>query len=50
MKLMGIEAIYRKRRTMIPAKGHHLYLYLLAGIEHSDKMCAVFRPNHRQAA
>jgi len=29
MRLMGIEAIYRKRRTSIAAKGHQIYPYLL---------------------
>ena len=32
MHLMGIEAIYRKKRTSIPAKGHQIYPYLLAGV------------------
>ena len=32
MQLMGIEAIYRKRRTSIPAKGHQIYPYLLANV------------------
>jgi putative transposase len=29
MALMGIEAIYRKKRTSLPAKGHRIYPYLL---------------------
>src|SRR5512134_690477 len=29
MTLMGIEAIYRKRRTSLPATGHRIYPYLL---------------------
>jgi putative transposase len=29
MRLMGIEAIYRKRRTTIPEQGHTIYPYLL---------------------
>jgi len=29
MVLMGIEAIYRKKRTSVPAKGHRIYPYLL---------------------
>ena len=29
MVLMGIEAIYRKKRTSLPAKGHRIYPYLL---------------------
>jgi len=32
MHLMGIEAIYRKRRTSIAAKGHKIYPYLLANV------------------
>jgi putative transposase len=32
MHLMGIEAIYWKRRTSIPAKGHKIYPYLLANV------------------
>ncbi len=32
MRLMGIEAIYRKPRTSIPAKGHKIYPYLLRGV------------------
>jgi putative transposase len=38
MHLMGIEAIYRKKRTSIPAKGHKIYPYLLANL-------AIERPN-----
>jgi putative transposase len=38
MHLMGIEAIYRKRRTSIAAKGHKIYPYLLANV-------AIERPN-----
>ena len=38
MRLMGIEAIYRKKRTSIAAKGHKIYPYLLAGV-------AIERPN-----
>jgi putative transposase len=38
MQLMGIEAIYRKRRTSIAAKGHKIYPYLLANV-------AITRPN-----
>ena len=43
MRLMGVEAIYRKRRTSIPAKGHQIYPYLLAGV-------AIERPNQAWAA
>ena len=32
MRLMGIEAIYRKPRTSIPRKGHTIYPYLLANV------------------
>jgi putative transposase len=38
MRLMGIEAIYRKKRTSIPGKGHQVYPYLLGGV-------AIERPN-----
>jgi putative transposase len=33
MRRMGIEAIYRKRRTSIAQKGHKRYPYLLTGVE-----------------
>ena len=32
MKRMGIEAIYRRPRTTIPASGHKIYPYLLRGM------------------
>jgi putative transposase len=38
MRVMGIEAIYPKRRTTRPAKGHKLYPYLLRNV-------AIVRPN-----
>ena len=38
MRRMGIEAIYRKKRTTIPAKGHTIYPYLLRDV-------AIERPN-----
>jgi putative transposase len=38
MRLMGIEAIYRKKRTTIPGKGHRIYPYLLRDV-------AIDRPN-----
>jgi putative transposase len=38
MRLMGIEPIYRKKRTSIPGKGHTIYPYLLGGL-------AIERPN-----
>ena len=38
MRRMGIEAIYRKKRTSIAAKGHQIYPYLLANV-------AIERPN-----
>lgn len=43
MRLMGIEAIYRKRRTSIPARGHKIYPYLLRDL-------AIERPNQVWAA
>jgi len=43
MRLMGIEAIYRKKRTSIPGKGHKIYPYLLANL-------AIERPNQVWAA
>lgn len=38
MRLMGIEAIFRKKRTSIPEKGHKIYPYLLRDL-------AIERPN-----
>ena len=38
MRLMGLEAIYPKRRTSAPAPGHKIYPYLLRNVE-------VTRPN-----
>jgi putative transposase len=38
MRLMGIEAIYRKRRTTCPGAGHKIYPYLLRDVE-------ITRPN-----
>ena len=32
MALMGIEAIYRKKRTSLPGKGHKIYPYLLTNV------------------
>jgi putative transposase len=32
MRLMGIEAIYRKRRTSLPGQGHQVYPYLLGNL------------------
>lgn len=32
MRVMGIEAIYRKKRTSIPGKGHKIYPYLLRDV------------------
>jgi putative transposase len=32
LRLMGIEAIYRKRRTSLPGKGHRVYPYLLGNV------------------
>jgi putative transposase len=33
MRLMGLEAIYRRPRTSQPAAGHRVYPYLLKGVE-----------------
>jgi putative transposase len=33
MRTMGLEAIYRKRRTTRPAAGHRIYPYLLRNVE-----------------
>jgi len=43
MELMGIEAIYRKKRTSLPHKGHRIYPYLLRDV-------AIERPNQAWAA
>ena len=43
MRRMGIEAIYRKRRTSIAAKGHKIYPYLLRDV-------VIERPNQAWAA
>jgi putative transposase len=43
MRLMGIEAIYRKPRTSIPAQGHKIYPYLLGNV-------VIDRPNQAWAA
>jgi putative transposase len=42
MRLMGIEAIYRKRRTTIPEKGQRIYPYLLrdVAIDHPNQVWA----------
>ena len=32
MLLMGLEAIYRKKRTSLPDKGHRIYPYLLRDV------------------
>lgn len=32
LRLMGIEAIYPKRRTSLPGEGHEIYPYLLEGL------------------
>ena len=39
MRLMGIEAIYPKKRTTWPGAGHRIYPYLLRNVE-------VLRPDH----
>jgi putative transposase len=38
MRLMGLEALYPKRKTSIPGKGHRIYPYRLRGL-------AITRPN-----
>jgi putative transposase len=43
MRMMGIEALYRKPRTSIPARGATIYPYLLEGL-------AIQRPNQVWAA
>jgi len=43
MRVMGISALYPKRRTSFPGKGHKIYPYLLRGL-------AVVRPNQVWAA
>jgi putative transposase len=43
MQLMGIEAIYRKKRTSIPDQGHKIYPYLLRNV-------AIERPNQAWAS
>ena len=43
MRLMGLEAIYRKRRTSLPNKAHRIYPYLLRDV-------AIERPNQVWAA
>lgn len=43
MRQMGIEAIYRKKRTSIPEQGHKIYPYLLRDV-------AIERPNQVWAA
>lgn len=42
MRLMGIEALYPKKRTSQPGKGHKIYPYLLQGLEitHSNHVWA----------
>ena len=43
MRLMGLEAIYRKKRTTIPERGHRIYPYLLRDV-------SIERPNQVWAA
>lgn len=43
MRMMGIEAIYRKKRTSLPEKGHRIYPYLVRDV-------AIERPNQVWAA
>jgi putative transposase len=39
MRLMGLQAIYPKRKTTVPSKEHKTYQYLLRGLE-------ITHPNH----
>ena len=39
MRLMGVSALYPKRRTSLPGRGHKIYPYLLRDL-------AIERPNH----
>jgi putative transposase len=43
MRTMGLQAIYRRPRTSLPASGHKVYPYLLGGME-------ITRPNQVWAA
>jgi putative transposase len=43
MRRMGLETIYRKRRTSLPEKGHTIYPYLLSGV-------SIERPNQAWAS
>ena len=43
MRRMGLEAIYRKKRTSLPSKGHRTFPYLLGGL-------SIERPNQVWAA
>ena len=43
MRLMGLEAIYPRPRTSVPAPGHRIYPYLLRGVN-------IVRPNQVWAA
>lgn len=38
MRLMGIEAVYPKRRTTWPAAGHKIYPYLLRGMRSPNRI------------
>ncbi|MGB9430072.1 MAG: DDE-type integrase/transposase/recombinase [Gammaproteobacteria bacterium] len=42
MRLMGLETLYRKPRTSVPALGHRVYPYLLSGlpITHANQVWA----------
>ena len=39
MRMMGLEALYPKRKTSLPGKGHRIFPYLLRGL-------AIERANH----
>ncbi len=32
MRLIGLEALYPKRKTSVPGKGHRIFSYLLQGV------------------
>ena len=49
MRLLGLEAIYRKPRTSVANPEHRVYPYLLRGltIERSNQVCAQISPTFR---
>ena len=52
MRLMGLQALYPRRRTSQPGKGHKIYPYLLRdlSIEHSNHVWATDMSVPQQAA